>query len=116
MKTSKILTAAAKLIDTPEKWAKGCYARDSRGNSVARGDAAASSFCSIGAVDHTSWELDRGDGSTVTCALSSARARAALEAPAGGSVVAFNDAPDTTHGDVMTAFALAIAIAEDAGD
>lgn len=51
--TSETLRAAKALIDTPEKWTQGAYARDEEGLTVFVGDEAAVCFCSIGALART---------------------------------------------------------------
>lgn len=92
MKTSKILMKAAKLIDTPEKWCKG----QGLGPNGAR--------CAIAAISQV-------QGRKFDSAPYDQLVEVTEVWPAQ-----FNDAPSTTHGDVMTAFALAIALAEDRGD
>lgn len=87
------LRAAKALIDTPEKWIKGEYARNG-------------CFCALGAAFEAAgwegWKL----GSDIEGALDA-------ELPDGfDSVPQFNDHPATTHADIMSLFDRAIAAAE----
>ena len=97
------LRAAKALIDTPEKWTKRVFARDSSGFGTPYDGGQAVCFCSAGAIFRTV-----GDDPT--------RERAAMNALAiamGGdrpSIAAFNDTSE--HAEVMAAFDKAIAAAE----
>lgn len=99
------LKAAKALIDTPEKWTKGAFARDRDGDDVYETDGdTAVCWCAVGAINKA---FGCHAGLTVVQAL-----YAAL--PADFQLVAsFNDHPDTTHADVMALFDRAIAEASE---
>ncbi len=90
MKTSTLLLKAAKLIDTPEKWYQGEYT-----------SPCGTKRCALGA-------LIAAGGTTFDGTLNAA--------VSPFQIWEFNDDPNTTHGDVMMAFAMAIQLAKDAGD
>lgn len=53
-----LATAASKLLDKPQRWARRAYALDSRGRSVAVDDPSAVRFCVVGALlraEHDRW-------------------------------------------------------------
>jgi hypothetical protein len=100
-----VLINARKLIETPERWTKGAFWRDSDGNSNGRHEGAAS-MCAWGALRAA--DETRGDLAYVAEALIM-----------GGRfdderIEDWNDEPSTTHADVMAAFDLAIQKARDA--
>lgn len=78
------LIAARALIDTPEKWCKG-YMRDDAGR-----------FCAVGACA----EIDGG--------IRTIMALHETRKTNGWMLSAFNDAPTTTHADIMSLFQRAI--------
>lgn len=93
------LVAAKALIDAPEKWGQGEY------------ETSPGCYCALGAVakatgvDPAPWNVEVG---VLYDAL-----KAALPPKAARlSVVDFNDAPETTHADIMALFDRAIAAAE----
>lgn len=92
------LIAAKAMIDTPEKWGKGKY------------EPRPGCYCALGAVakvtghdPNTAWL----NGRASTC-------RNALYEYTDVGIASFNDAPDTTHADIMALFDRAIATAGDA--
>ncbi len=96
-----VLVAARELISSPEKWTKGKFARDIKGESVAWHGDAAVCWCSEGAINRAGHD-----------ALHSTRydAYRAIEADLpDGNIVEFNDAPERTHPEVLAAFDRAIA-------
>lgn len=101
----QILTDAKALIDTPEKWTKGWFARSANNRRVRQGSNKACRWCVVGAVGVAS-------GSSGSCA---ARALAALRECCSEDFIAdFNDDPATTHADIMALFDRAIARAREA--
>lgn len=50
MKASEALQKAKALIQSPERWIQGNYARDKEGNAVLTTDPAACAFCARGAL------------------------------------------------------------------
>lgn len=106
---AKDLRAAKALIDTPDKWTKGVWARDADGADVSVDDvSAAVCFCSFGAC-----KMAVGFDNCVDDMML-ALGGAIPEGSAAVSTPSFNDHPDTTHADVMALFDRAIAAAEDA--
>lgn len=99
----EVLVAARALIDTPEKWTKGSMGRTASGACVVASHRDACRWCAIGAVI-------RVDGSV------GYRAWDALDAASGSAAPMFNDAPSTTHADVMNLFDRAIAACPEAAD
>lgn len=100
---AEILRKAKALIDAPEKWTKGAFARDRSGGSVPIAGDEACAFCAAGAIysvidKFNAAEFDLED-----------RAASAIGQAVGGSIAGFNDDEDTTHADVMAAFDRAIA-------
>lgn len=96
MDAKQILIEAKKLIDTPERWLTGVFARTAGGKSVNPLSPDACRFCSIGAV----WRIIGYRDGLHEIGLFSAM---------GGDVYHFNDTH--THGEVMAAFDRAIASA-----
>ena len=82
------LRRAKSLIDTPDKWIKGDRVRVVNNQRC---------YCAVGALE-----------------MAGARFRPLVRALPGGSytIVDFNDAPTTTHADVMALFDRAIAAEE----
>lgn len=100
------LRAAKALIDTPEKWTKGAFARGRHGFSVDVSSPIATCFCLRGAVHAVT-----GNGRRTRDVFS------ALERAVGRRGLAqWNDRISRTHADVMAAFDQAIAAAESISD
>lgn len=99
MTTSQILREARKLIEKPENWTQGAYARDKDGNEVDVCDDAACCFCSMGAVALAAGGQQNG-----------ALARMELTKFTLAGVAAFNDV--YSHAEVLSLFSKAIAAAE----
>lgn len=96
MKASTILQRAQKLIDSPSKWVQKKFADGGR-------------FCAVEACNRVAPEQDRPTARSVWSPLLGGRS-AAL---GGLGIMHFNDAPDTTHADVMMLFDFAILAAKD---
>lgn len=107
MKTSDILRKAKAHISEPDMWHKGAYSDSDDGDEGESGAIAGQPCCAVGALIFV---VGREVPSLVD------HLRAAL--PEGKKhyyVAAFNDAPDTTHADIMALFDRAIAAAEATG-
>ena len=110
------LRAAKALIDAPERWTKGAFARRADGLMLMRGESwdQASCFCAEGAIR-------RSQNGVLPHVLDAFMERAIpksfkFEAHARNFVM-FNDHPDTTHADIMALFDRAISLADrEAGD
>lgn len=97
---AKLLTAAKKLIEKPEHWTKGWFAKDERGTDTNCYSPSAVRFCSWGA-------LRRAGCETLTQATEQLRLAMDIDIPPDGEVIAcFNDSH--THEEVLAAFDRAI--------
>lgn len=102
------LIAARALIDAPEKWTQGVYARDADGEELGFCDDSSVCFCVEGAI-YTA--INRGHSSAVDTAMAALMSMS----PCIQNLAQWNDAPDRTHADVMQRFDRAIAKARAAG-
>lgn len=103
MTTVEILRAARKLIERPDAWIQGKYARNQAGDPVNPNDPDACKFCGNGAII-------RARGSVIL--RSAGFAAFALDRAIGASFIPWQDAPGRTHDEVLHAFDRAIALAE----
>jgi hypothetical protein len=96
----EILRAARELISTPDKWTQGEWGTDANGLFPRDGEPA-TRFCLWGACRHAT----RQDGVRFHLAWQ------VLERmrPGGMGAITFNDAPTTTHADVLALLDRAIA-------
>ncbi len=97
-----VLRAAREKIATPERWTKGAEARTVHGDVTAIDDSAAS-WC----VDGSIWDVTRN---LVVAGLCFDALYAAM--PTAVRITTYNDAPTTTHADIMALFDRAIAAEE----
>lgn len=104
MTPAEQLRAAKALIDTPEKWTKGEYATGPHGTYASQYSDNAVCYCAMGAIERADY-LD-GDWGAHFFLRKTAIERGAM------GVIDFNDAPTTTHADIMKLFDDAIALAE----
>lgn len=95
-----VLRQARALIEKPEHWTQGAFARDALRRQVRSFDAMAVCWCAVGAVGR----VHPTDDSTHSEALA-----ALLRAVPGCSVAGFNDAPVRTHAEVLALYDRAIA-------
>jgi len=102
-----ILAVARDLIDVPERWCQGMTW--SHGPAGAR-------YCMMGALSTATQQLTPALGvfeflDLVKCVRDTVREQLGLDTAVSStvSVAAFNDAPTTTHEDVMLVFKHAIA-------
>jgi hypothetical protein len=101
----KILEAARKVIETPEKWTKGFFAQTSEGVNCYTDSPHAVCFCASGAVQKA-W-LENGAGVYEARAILSS-----IVSNYKGGIPEFNDALETTHADVLEVFDTAIEVAK----
>jgi hypothetical protein len=94
------LRAARKFIETPDKWCKGALGMDHGGKPLKSYELGrADRLCGIGACRKTAFSLPIS------------MLRRAL--PAGFKAIdVYNDAPTTTHADILALFDRAIELAE----
>lgn len=92
------------LIDTPEKWEQGTWARDADGNPTHATRPEACAFCISGAVLRVV-----GDGMHATLIDFISKANGGIERFPG----VWNDAEGRTHAEVLAALDCAIATAID---
>lgn len=76
------------LLDSPDKWIKGCMARDSKGNSVNSTDINATCWCLLGAIRKV-------------YGASYAKRIYLLWNYLGCDIGEFNDDPTTTYEDII---------------
>ena len=103
MKTSEILSAAKKLIETPDKWTKGAFGRTANGDGrLAPEDTRdAISWCAAGAIKMTAPGVRDIE-----------LAYQMFERAVGiFSIPPWNDSEFRTHDEVMAGFDKAIALA-----
>lgn len=103
MTVREVLVAARALIDTPEKWVKGTVAAYANGDRCSVDSPKACRFCAYGSL----LLATERDADLVR------RAEQALDVAAGATdpfeYIRINDAPSTTHADVLALFDRAIA-------
>lgn len=58
MKTSKVLLKAMDIIATPDKWTKGCFARDINQDSTSADYPDAVCWCALGAIQKATKNSD----------------------------------------------------------
>ena len=105
MEAVEILKRARALIETPDKWVRGAFARDADGFPVKHLSDAACKFCARGAF------LRAANASV----LDNHPAEIFLDRAHSGkrrSYVSLNDAEETTHADILALFDRAIEKAE----
>jgi hypothetical protein len=103
-----VLRAARALIAEPERWTRGVFARDAKGQSIPLFDKRAERFCVLGACRNIADPLPEYIlGDEAELALDEVCAELH-----GKTIPAFNDDPQTTHADVLALYDAAIARAE----
>ena len=93
MKSSTVLRLARHKIRTPDRWCRGALARAGSGRPLTSESANAVSFCAAGALFSVVGYFYTGE-----------------------IIPVFNDAPTTTHADILRLYDKAIELAEAAGD
>lgn len=104
-----VLMEARARIDHPAAWTQGESARDAGGDPCAAVDDVAACWCALGSIEACrAWENE-----TQALITLSGVARDLGHDSIGGSCTAMlNDAPETTHADVLALYDLAIERAE----
>ena len=88
------LVEMRKLIDTPEKWTKKCYARTALGAPTSYEDTQATCFCILGALNRvTAGKPLPGEVAEIKRHLPYCFEFITLDQ--------FNDCPTTTHADIL---------------
>jgi hypothetical protein len=103
MSVKEDLRAVRQLLSDPERWIKGAYHRP----SVYDGKE---SYCLRGAVDHVVGYCSGEHWIRIRRLMDVSISR--IRKNHIGGMVAFNDAPETTHEDVLAVLDLAIKEAE----
>jgi hypothetical protein len=104
---SDTLRAARKLIEKPENWCKGAYARNSSGEATSSGSDDATCWCISGALKRVA-----GCNGYLDCVREAVLAALGDGKTETHKVPNFNDHPDTTHPMVLDLFDRAIAMEE----
>ena len=107
MKTSVLLRAAKALIDTPDKWTKGEFARTKTGRKCKVESSRATCFCSLGAIERIPARPFTVSALRGRQMLKDVMRRDNITIP----ISVFNDS--ATHDEVMKLFDRAIALAEE---
>ncbi len=85
----------AELLEDPKRWTKGAFARDAKGDEVKDpGDPSAVCWCLVGAMS-----VVYREGSRFVSAYE--RLKDIILEQTGQHMSSFNDAPETTHEDLM---------------
>lgn len=108
MKISEALIQGKALIEKPEHWTKGAYARNEKGETRWSTDEDATCFCSLGAMGRVTCRLEEKNdhrGNSIYY-----RGVGYLEAAMGECVSVFND--EHAHAEVMAAWDKAIEAAK----
>lgn len=95
--TLKVLVAARELLSDEKRWTKGNLAHDVDGDDVRPRSKHAVCWCVMGAVQKFSLGTWHQGG-----------ALNRIHGVVGGSIPEFNDAPTTTHADVLRVLDAAI--------
>ena len=129
---SRILTRALELFRNGEGWTKGEYARDANGNGTSPTTAdyypSPVCFCSVGAIERAMHELYpdatiEGESSRslnspwnvvrlrsiFTVKQAACTRKSEVNKDFNGSLIEFNDHPETTFEDIRLAFTDAVA-------
>lgn len=107
LKPSEVLSMAADLIEPRGAWTQGYYARDEGGEQVEAEEPKAICWCAIGAMAHAI-------GREIATFDPVSRAEGYLiDAIGYHSIITWNDAPERTQADVVTAFRKAAELARE---
>lgn len=82
------------LLEAPERWTQGYFARDAAGQECVSKDPAAQCWCIVGAMVRLGSDDPRPDVEFINVLK-------AHLGPAGRSLSMWNDAPGRTHADVL---------------
>lgn len=104
---TQLLIEARKLIDSPDKWAKGAYARSAKGRATLVLSKKAVCYCSEGALHKVdSFEPLKQFGFLPVSAAAFSLLTASC--PNNTNIVDYNDHPNTTHEEIMLVWDKAI--------
>lgn len=102
----EVLKSARELLSDPVRWTKGCLARDANGVSVHASNGVC--WCLMGAVI----KVCPDDDDYMTRSSARHFIHESLEGQSiYGDIPSFNDAPDTTHEDLLKTLDKAIEFA-----
>lgn len=107
----EILKAARELIAKPERWTRGCMARDELGNHVGVDDPEATCWCALGAISKASCCKDDDEWWIAAIpAEEVVRRKIVALGFTMPAISSFNDSHD--HAEVLALFDAAIASAQ----
>lgn len=99
----ELLVDTKKILDSPDKWTKGAYARGKSGKDVSNFGRYATCFCLAGAFNRAAGQ--RSNRNMYSLAPGYAKASVAMNNRVwrGGhfSFVTYNDLPTTTYEDII---------------
>ncbi len=95
--TKTLIQRVQRLLEKQERWTKGVSARDANGASTYPSSDNACSWCLTGALDAVALNGDRYIAGNLV--------QDAVQARGYSNIPAFNDAPETTHYDVLSVLA-----------
>lgn len=119
--TMQILIGVRALLSEPKRWMKGGLAQDADGEDVEPFSQRAQCWCLVGAmikVTNEALGLPGVDGYDLHEFTAYIRAQDLMKRVVGdgaGTIVSFNDAPETNHIDIQQAITFAIDIAREEG-
>jgi hypothetical protein len=105
-----ILKGARKLLDSKERWTKGCFAKDKQGVPVRSKSKKAYYFCLLGAINHCEGNVSYNNQAAAIKEYD--KTYIALNEACGQPPMVFNDAPRRTHKQILKALDKAIKLAE----
>ena len=108
MSVGDVLRIARGIISTPRRWTKGTNARNAAGKGVAAHTPAAVCWCMHGAIIKAASGDPHGANLSILAAREVGRAAGVHDT----ELYRFNDAPATTHADVVGVFTRALAVYE----
>lgn len=112
MSVSQTLEKAKSLIDAPEKWTQGAWARGAKGGRVTFYHSEAACFCAQGAIMKAAY-YHQVDGPMPSINKAKDALLSAINLNANEiSIHEWNDSLYRTHEEVMEAFDKAIALAK----
>ena len=106
--TIDTLKAARAVLTSPENWTKGCYARDAAGDACKPYSPNAVKWCAIGACAAVSRQsvysckLEMVTDELIKCMPNKP------DEPGQGDIADWQDAPETTHEQMLAMFDCAI--------
>jgi hypothetical protein len=108
MNVGDVLRIARGILSTPKRWTKGTNARNAGGKGCDATAQTASCWCMHGAIIKAA----SGDPNGASLSILAAREVGRLAGVHDTELYRFNDAPATTHADVVGVFTRALAVYE----